>query len=61
MYDFDKQREEFKDRRKEFDHDFKRAKKWALITSIVSLVVALAGMGFVIWVVVMVMRFFGVV
>lgn len=61
MYDFDKRREEFDHRRKEFDRRFESARKWAAVGSVILLSIAAAEIGFVIWVVVMVMRFFGVV
>ncbi len=54
MNDFDKRREEF-------DRHFERARKWGAVGSAIILSIAAALMGFVIWVVVMVMRFFGVV
>lgn len=61
MYDFDKRREEFRSRRKEFDRRFESARKWAAVGSAILLSIAAALIGFVIWVVAMVMRFFGVV
>lgn len=51
----------FTKRQKNFDRDFSRMKKWGIATSIVSLVVGLGLIGFVIWIVIMVMRFFGVI
>ena len=46
---------------KDIDKDFDRMQKWFWITRIVNLGLILAGVGFIVWVIVMLLRFFGVV
>jgi hypothetical protein len=58
MKDFQKQ---FKEREDEFDRDFERAKRWGLVMGIFSLIMSLVGIGFFVWVVLMVMRWLGII
>lgn len=52
---------DFNNRFEDFDRDFARMKKWGIITSILSIAISLGVIGFIIWVIVALMRFFGVV
>jgi len=58
MNDFDKR---FKKQSKEFDRDFARTKRTISALIFGSLVIGLGLVGFVIWIVIMLLRFFGVV
>jgi len=58
MRDFEKR---FKEREAEFDRDFKRAKQWGLVMGIFSLIMSLVGIGFFVWVVLMVMAWLGII
>lgn len=46
---------------KEIDRDITRVKKWGIIWGIFSLILGLGLIGFIIWVIVMFMQFFGVI
>jgi hypothetical protein len=52
---------DFNKRKENFDRDFARMRKWGVIGSIFIIVIGLGGMGFFVWVVVMLLRFWGVV
>lgn len=56
--DFDKR---FEKHSKEFDRDFKRMKIFNLIFGIIALIGSLLLISFGIWVIIMLMRFFGVI
>lgn len=45
----------------DFGQDFARMRKWGVVGSIFTIVIGLGAMGFFIWVVVMLLRFWGVV
>ena len=51
----------FDERRKEFDREFKHAQKWNIVWSIIVITLALSWMGFLVWVIVMTMRYFGII
>ncbi len=46
---------------KEFDRDFARMKKWGIVYGIFSIIIGLGLMSFGIWVIIMLMQFFGVI
>lgn len=56
--DFDKR---FKQKQDEFDKDWQRARKWFWVGAVMNAVFGLAITGFVVWVVIMLMRYFGVI
>lgn len=58
MNDFDKR---FKKMSDDFDRDFNRTRKLAIVAFIINAVIALALIGFAIWVVVRLLQHFGVV
>ncbi len=58
MESFDKR---FNKQSEDFDRDFARMEKWSIATFAISSVFALGLIGFGIWVIVMILRFFGVV
>ena len=58
MRDFD---ERFEKRQKEFDRDWKQAKKWFWVGGAISFTFGLLVTGFSVWVIIMVMRYFGVI
>jgi hypothetical protein len=58
MNDFDKR---FEERSKEFDRDFRNMEKVALFWGALSIIISMALIGFGIWAVVMLFRFFGVI
>ena len=58
MNDFDKR---FKKHSEDFDRDFASMEKWSFIGAIISIIISLGLMGFGIWVIVMLLRFWGVV
>lgn len=58
MNDFD---EKFKQRETEFDRDWKQARTWAWATSVAVIIFTLSIMGFIGWVIVKLMQFFGVI
>lgn len=58
MKDFDERQKQI---REQFERDFNSAKKWSLITAIAIWTIWLGLAGFGVWVVIMVMRFFGVI
>jgi hypothetical protein len=61
MRDFNKHSEEFGREFAEFDRDFARIRKWRVFISILSIIISLGGIGFLVWVVVALMRFFSVI
>lgn len=58
MNDFRKRQEQFN---REFDKDWKRAHRWFWVGSVASIVFGLLVTGFIAWVIIMVMRHFGVI
>lgn len=51
----------FNKQSRDFDREFSRMKKWGVIMGIGGITLSLALMGFVIWVIVQLLRFFGVI
>lgn len=58
MTDFDKR---FRKHQDEFDRDWERARKWAWISSVLIGLFILSITGFIVWVIIMVMRHFGII
>jgi len=58
MNDFDKR---FKKHSENFDRDFASMKKWSFIGSIIYIITSLSLIGFGIWVIIMLLQFWGVV
>lgn len=58
MNDFNKR---FEQRQREFDCDWQRARKWYWVGSVTMAILGMALTGFFIWVIVMLMRYFGVI
>lgn len=56
--DFNKR---FEKRFEDFDQNFARMRRWGVVGAIFTIVIGLGAMGFFIWVVVMLLRFWGVV
>lgn len=50
----------FNERHKEFQRDFDRAKRWSGVLFIISAVITVSSLAFIIWAIVMTMRFFGI-
>ncbi len=52
---------DFNTHREQFDRDFERTRKWGIVVSIITLALVLGIAAFAVWVIVMLLRFFGVV
>lgn len=51
----------FDEHLEDFDRKFERAQKWGIVGVVFSITLALGITGFFLWVIVMLLRFFGVV
>lgn len=58
MEDFDKR---FRKRQAEFDRDWERARKYAWVGAVVTGIIGLSLTGFFVWIIVMLMRYLGVI
>lgn len=53
--------EGFERQSREFDRNFAQARKWGIILSVLGVIISLASMGFIVWVIIVLLQFFGVV
>lgn len=58
MRDFN---ERFERKRQKFDRDFERAQKWGIVGFIISAALGFGVLGFIVWVIIMLLQFFGVI
>lgn len=53
--------ERFERQSRELDRNFAQARKWNIILSVLGVIISLASIGFIIWVIIVLLQFFGVV
>lgn len=53
--------EGFERQSREFDRNFAQAKRWGIILSVLGVITSLVSIGFIIWVIIVLLQFFGVI